>query len=45
MPIYLRLYYLKRLEKQYKDEQDSYNKQVKKSQVKKPNIKKPRVRK
>ena len=39
MPIYLRLYYLKRLEQQYKDEKTSYDKQNKK--VQKPKIKNP----
>jgi hypothetical protein len=39
MPIYLRRYYLKRLEKQYKDENDAIEKASKKSQARSPNIK------
>ena len=39
MPIYLRRYYLKRLEQQYKDEKTAYDKQTKK--VNKSKIKKP----
>jgi hypothetical protein len=31
MPIYLRLYYLKRLKQQYKDEQEAYDAKSKKS--------------
>ena len=45
MPIYLRLYYLKRLEQQYKDENKAYKKASKKSsKIHRPNIKKPRIR-
>ena len=39
MPIYLRRYYLKRLEQQYKDEKTAHDKQTKK--VNTPKIKKP----
>jgi hypothetical protein len=38
MPIYLRLYYLKRLKKQYEEEQVEYDKASKKSKI-------PRARK
>jgi len=39
MPIYLRRYYLKRLEQQYKDESVAYEKATKKSNPGRPNIK------
>ena len=39
MPTYLRLYYLKRLEKQYQDEKIEYDKQSK--NISSPKIKKP----
>jgi hypothetical protein len=39
MPIYLRLYYLKRLEQQYKEEKSVHDKQNKK--IQRPKIKKP----
>jgi len=39
MPIYLRRYYLKRLEQQYKDENAAYEKAAKKSQSRRPKIK------
>ena len=39
MPIYLRRYYLKRLQKQYDDESDAYKKSVKKAQSRRPKIK------
>jgi len=42
MPIYLRLYYLKRLEQQYKDEKAVYDKQN--TKIQKPKIKKPNIR-
>jgi len=46
MPVYLRLYYLKRLRQQFSDEKTAYDKASKKdSKIKRPNIRKPRVRK
>ncbi len=39
MPIYLRRYYLKRLQKQYDDENAAYEKAAKKSKSRRPNIK------
>jgi hypothetical protein len=42
MPIYLRLYYLKRLKQQYKDEKEAYDTKSKKSNIlpRGPSIKK-----
>ena len=41
MPVYLRLYYLKRLRKQFQDEKEAYEKHSKKSnQIHRPNIRK-----
>tara|TARA_R100000234_G_C4869534_1_gene122715 strand:+ start:271 stop:396 length:126 start_codon:yes stop_codon:yes gene_type:complete len=41
MPVYLRLYYLKRLNQQFKDEKAAYEKQTKKSNT----IARPGIRK
>tara|TARA_A100001515_G_scaffold80967_1_gene64149 strand:+ start:1028 stop:1165 length:138 start_codon:yes stop_codon:yes gene_type:complete len=45
MPIYLRLYYLKRLKEQYKDENEAIEKASKKNRPNIPRPKNPRVRK